>query len=173
MGRQPRHELTNYRNRLRAPGRAPTPELLRFFFKELSNDPFQIEAIQWKHTPCNLWMSCSLLQFAAACCNMLQLPTSCCSLLQLAAACCAVHQFPTSSVSRIFIPSVCMLTCLACEDRKSLRLKIGPRLHTSTITHPLHHHRYNRYLAMGFKYIQIHIQYFFKLCSNSCLIIRN
>ena len=36
---------------------------------------------------------------------------------------CTLPHFLTSS--HFHIPSMCMLTCLACQDRKSLRLKIG------------------------------------------------
>ena len=105
MGQQPTHELANYPNRLRAPGRAPTPELSRFFPKNFQTIHLRLKQSN-QNTGCAicgcLVACCSLPQLAAACCSLLQLAASCYSLPQLAAACCALHQFHVSSLSCIF-----------------------------------------------------------------------
>ena len=243
MGQQPGHRLANYPNRLRAPGRAPTPELSRFFSENFRTIHFRLKQSN-QNTGCAIYgllvaccglsrlaaACCSLPQLAAACCNLLrlaaacrslpqlaaaccillqlaaacrgllqlaaaacrsllrlaaacaacnnlqqlaaaccslpQLAASCCSLPQLAAACCSllrISPFPHFAMFSLFhIPSMCMLTCLASQNRKSRRFKFNPRIHTSTFTRPHHVHRYNHSRAVGCKYIQIHIQYIFK-----------
>ena len=117
----------------------------------------------------------SLQQLAAAWCSLPQLPASCCSLPQLAAACGSllhISSIPYSISFLLFhIPSMCMLTCLASQNRKSLRFKVNPHIHTSTFTRPHHLHPFNHSLAVGGKYIQIHIQYIFKLFSDRRLVI--
>ena len=183
MGQQPGHRLANYQNRLRAPGRAPTPELSRFFSENFRTIHFRLKQSN-QNTRCAIYgflvaccglsrlaaACCSLPQLAAACCNLLRLAAACRSLPQLAAACCILLQLAAACrgllqlamFSLFHIPSMCMLTCLASQNRKSLRFKLNPRIHTSTFTRPHHVHRYNHSRAVGCKYIQIHIQYIFK-----------
>ena len=156
MGPQPRHELANYQNRLRAPGRAPTPELSRCVSKNCPTIHFRLK--QSNQHPgcaiCGCHVACrNSPQLAATCCSLLQPAAACDKLPQLGATCCKLLH--TSSIPyflmffNFHIPSMCMLTFLACQDRKFLRLKICPRIHTSTFTHPPHPHRSDHHLARG------------------------
>ena len=110
MGQQPTHELANYPNRLRAPGRAPTPELSRFFPKNFQTIDFRLKQSN-KKTGCAICgcvvACCSVPRFAAACCSLPQLAASCYSLPQLAAGCCSLPQLAATCCSLARLIAAC------------------------------------------------------------------